>query len=72
MHLEMLSIFGFVHLAAGPVRPASESTGVFRNSGLQLRMLWVCGLLHLAAGPIRAAVERKVSWGKRDGVQAGA
>jgi len=51
MHLGMLSIFGFVHLAAGPVRAASESTGVFRKYGLQLGMLWIFGLLHLASRP---------------------
>ena len=44
-------MFGFVDLAAGPVRAASESTVVFRNSGLQLGMFWISGVLHLASRP---------------------
>ena len=51
MHLGMLSMFGFVHLAAGPVRPASESTGILRNSALQFGLLGIFGLLHLASRP---------------------
>ena len=57
MQLGMLWVFGFVRLAAGPIRAASECTGVLRKSGMQLGMLWIFGFVHLAAGPIRAASE---------------
>ena len=51
VHLPLLSMFGFVHQAAGRGRSASESSGVFRNSGSQLGMLCVFGLLHFASRP---------------------
>ena len=57
MQLGMLWVFGFVRLAAGPIRAASECTGVLRKSGMQLGMLWIFGFVRFAAGPIRAASE---------------
>ena len=44
MQLGMLWVFGFVRLAAGPIRAASECTGVLRKSGMQLGMLWISGV----------------------------
>ena len=58
MQLGMLWVCGFVRLAAGPIRAASECTGVLRKSGMQLGMLWIFGF---ETG--QRTAERRVSCG---------